>query len=62
MRRLFEDALDKPMAEIDTKWVERWRAKRLRCKTAALAQTTITKATAWRGLASLRAVIAKAVK
>lgn len=62
MERVFKRALDRPMAEIDSAWIERWRTERLRSKARPNAEGVITKATAWRDLASLRAVIAKAVK
>lgn len=59
--RVFAKGLHKPLVEIDAVWVERWWAERLRAKTRPGAETTITKATAWRDLASLRSVLAKAL-
>lgn len=62
IKRVFAKGLSKPIAEINAAWVERWWAERLRTKTQPEAETTITKATAWRDLASLRSVLSKAVK
>lgn len=58
--RVFAKGLHKPLVEIDAGWVERWWAERLRAKTRPGAESTITKATAWRDLASLRSVLSKA--
>lgn len=60
LERVFQRALSKPLIEIDAAWVERWWSERLQGKTRA--GGTITKATAWRDLASLRSVLSKAVK
>lgn len=61
LERVFQRALSKPLVEIDAAWIERWWTERLRSKTRADADT-ISKATAWRDLAGLRAVLSKAVK
>jgi len=60
LRRVFPKALSKPLAEIDTAWIERRWAARL--KETTRRDTPITKATAWRDLAGLKAVLSKAVK
>lgn len=60
MERVFARGLTKPLDEIDAAWVERWWSERLQTKTQA--GGAITKATAWRDLASLRSVLSKAVK
>lgn len=62
LERVFQRALDMPMSDINSAWVERWWMERLRTKTRPDGEGLITKATAWRDLASFRAVIAKAVK
>ncbi len=62
IKRVFAKGLSKPLSEINAAWVERWWAERLRTKTKPEAEATITKATAWRDLASLRSVLSKAVK
>lgn len=60
LKRVFPKALSKPLAELDTAWIERWWAARL--KETTRYDTPITKATAWRDLAGLKAVLSKAVK
>ncbi|UBB25619.1 tyrosine-type recombinase/integrase [Pseudoxanthomonas japonensis] len=60
--RVFPGALDMPMSDINSAWVERWWMERLKTKARPDREGLITKATAWRDLASFRAVIAKAVK
>ena len=50
------------MSDINAAWVERWLMERLQTKARPDREGSITKATAWRDLASFRAVIAKAVK
>lgn len=60
IKRVFAEGLTKPLHEIDAIWVERWWSGRLQTQTQA--GGTITKATAWRELASLRSVLSKAVK
>jgi integrase len=62
MERVFAKALPKPLNEIDALWVEQWWAQRLRAKVHPDSDRTISKATAWRDLASLRSVLSKAVK
>lgn len=62
MKRAFASGLAKPLVEIDSAWVERWWSQRLKTKVRPDSDKTITKATAWRDLASLRAVLSKAVK
>lgn len=62
LERVFPCALDMPMSDINSAWVERWWLERLQTKARPDAEALITKATAWRDLASFRAVIAKAVK
>lgn len=62
MERVFQRALDMPMSDINSAWVERWWMERLQTKVQPDGEGLITKATAWRDLASFRAVIAKAVK
>ena len=62
LERVFQCALDMPMSDISSAWVERWWTERLQTKVRPDAEGFITKATAWRDLASFRAVIAKAVK
>jgi integrase len=62
LERVFQRALSKPLSEVDAPWVERWWSERLRSKVRLGAEATITKATAWRDLASLRSVLSKAVK
>lgn len=62
MKRVFAAGLSKPIPEIDARWVEHWWSARLRAKAQPGSDKTITKATAWRDLASLRAVLSKAVK
>jgi integrase len=60
VEKVFVTALTKPIASIDSAWVERWWADRLRDK--SVSGTPIAKATAWRDLACLRSVLSKAVK
>ncbi len=60
LQRVFADALTKPLIEIDARWVESWWIARLQTNTPG--GGTISKATAWRDLASLRAVVSKAVR
>ena len=60
--RVFPDALNMPMSDISAAWVERWWMERLQTRARPDREGLITKATAWRDLASFRAVIAKAVK
>jgi len=60
LERVFPKALSKTLVEIDTAWIERWWAARL--KETTRSDTPITKATAWRDLAGLKAVLSKAVK
>jgi integrase len=62
IKRVFVKGLSKPLSEINAAWVERWWTERLRSKARPGAETTITKATAWRDLASLRSVLSKAMK
>jgi integrase len=62
LSRVFPDALPLQMTDIDAAWVERWWLARLQTPARPGAAGLISKATAWRDLASLRAVIAKAVK
>lgn len=62
LKRVFPSALDMPIAELNSAWVERWWMDRLQTKARPDGEGLITKATAWRDLASFRAVIAKAVK
>nr|WP_298152061.1 integrase arm-type DNA-binding domain-containing protein [uncultured Pseudoxanthomonas sp.] len=62
LERVFPAALDMPMSDISSAWVERWWMERLQTKARPDREGLITKATAWRDLASFRAVIAKAVK
>ena len=62
LQRAFQAGLSKPLVEIDATWVERWWLLRLQTKVRPGVETTITRATAWRDLASLRAVISKAVE
>jgi integrase len=62
IKRVFAKGLPKPLSEINEAWVARWWTERLRSRTRPGAETTITKATAWRDLASLRSVLSKAVK
>ncbi len=62
LKRVFPAAVDMPMSDINSAWVERWWMERLRTKARPDREGFVTKATAWRDLASFRAVIAKAVK
>lgn len=62
MERVFQRALDMPMSDLNSAWVERWWMERLQTKARPDGEGLITKAIAWRDLASFRAVIAKAVK
>ena len=62
LERLFPAALDMSMSDINSAWIERWWMARLQTKARPGREGLITKATAWRDLASFRAVIAKAVK
>lgn len=62
LERVFQRALDMPMSDINSAWVERWWMERLQARAHPEQEGLITKATAWRDLASFRAVIAKAVK
>jgi hypothetical protein len=62
LERVFQRALDIPMSDINSAWVERWWMERLQTKARPDGEGLITKATAWRDLASFRAVITKAVK
>ena len=52
LKRVFPKALSKRLAEIDTAWIERWWAARL--KETTRHETTITKATAWRDLEAVQ--------
>ncbi|HJU07086.1 MAG TPA: tyrosine-type recombinase/integrase, partial [Rhodanobacteraceae bacterium] len=60
LERVFRNALSKPLTEIDAAWIERWWASRL--KETTRSGTLISKATAWRDLAGLKAVLSKALK
>lgn len=60
IRRVFAKGMAKPLAEINAAWVERWWSERLKVSTTEA--KTISKATAWRDLASLRSALSKAVK
>lgn len=62
LERVFQRALEMPMSDLSSAWVERWWMERLQTKARPDGEGLITKATAWRDLASFRAVIAKAVK
>lgn len=60
LRRLFPKALSRSLLEIDSTWIERWWTARL--KETTRYDTPISKTTAWRDLAGLKAVLSKAVK
>ena len=60
IERVFATALPRALVTVDSAWVERWWTERLRTTTPG--GGTISKATAWRDLASLRSVLSKAVK
>lgn len=62
LERVFQRALEMPMPDLRSAWVERWWMERLQTKARPDGEGLITKATAWRDLASFRAVIAETVK
>lgn len=62
LERVFQRALEMPMSDISSAWVERWWMERLQTKVRPDGEGLITKATAWRDLASFQAVIAETVK
>lgn len=62
MERVFARGLSKPLSDINAPWVEQWWTERLQAKARPDSDQTISKATAWRDLASLRAVLSKATK
>lgn len=62
LERVFPAALNMPMSDINSAWIERWWMERLQTKARPDNEALISKATAWRDLASFKAVIAKAVQ